>query len=104
MEPSRLLHDLAKKYVWWKTPEEALLFPQRVIAQVMNIGDYSDVQAMSNEQGEDMLKQTLMAAEAGQFNPKSWSYWHYRLGLIKVKTEFDTELDQVPSMPVRKFE
>jgi hypothetical protein len=95
-----LLHDLAKKYIWWKTPEEALLFPQRVIAQVMNIGDYSDVQAMSNDLGEDRLRQTLRAAEAGQFNPKSWSYWHYRLGLIKVETKFD----QVPSMPVRKFE
>jgi hypothetical protein len=112
MERPSLLHDLAKKYVWWKTPEEALLFPQRVIAQVMNIGDYSDVQALNNEQGEDVLKHTLMTAEAGQFNPKSWSYWHYRLGLIKVETkveteietEFDTEFDQVPSMPVRKFE
>jgi hypothetical protein len=104
MEHSNLLRDLARKYVWWKTPDEALLFPQRVIAQVMKIGDYSDVQAMSNEQGEDVLKQTLMAAEAGQFNPKSWSYWHYRLGLSTFDTEFDTEFKKVPSLPVRKFE
>jgi hypothetical protein len=95
MEHSSLLRDLAKKYVWWKTAEEALLFPQRVIAQVMNIGDYSDVQALSNEQGDNVLKQTLLAAEAGQFNPKSWSYWHYRLELA--------ELDRVPTMPIRKF-
>ena len=104
MERSSLLRDLAKKYVWWKTPDEALLFPQRVIAQVMNIGDYSDVQAMNNEQGDDVLKKTLMAAEAGQFNPKSWSYWHYRLGLVEFNTEYDTEFDQIPNMPVRKFE
>ena len=36
------LRRLARKYVWWKTPEEAVAMPRRVIAQVMNIGDYSE--------------------------------------------------------------
>ena len=40
------LKPLASKYIWWKTPEEAVVMPERVIAQVMNIGDYSDVQAL----------------------------------------------------------
>jgi hypothetical protein len=96
MTDTPLLRLLASKYVWWKTPDESLRFPQRVIAQVMNIGDYNDVQAMVRDQTELALTQTLLAAEAGQFSPKSWSYWHYRLGLCQI--------DKVPALPSRKFE
>jgi len=39
------LKPLASKYIWWKTPDEAVAMPERVIAQVMNIGDYADVPA-----------------------------------------------------------
>jgi hypothetical protein len=91
-----LLTSLAQKYIWWKSTDDALLFPQRVIAQVMNIGDYDDVQAMSIELTEDSLKNVLLQAEAGQFNPKSWAYWHYRLGLSLPL--------EAPSMPTRKFD
>ena len=31
------LKPLARKYVWWKTPDEALSMPERVIAQVMTL-------------------------------------------------------------------
>ena len=69
--------------------------PERVIAQVMNIGDYSDVQLLVSQVGDDVLRQVLTQAQAGQFNERSWTYWHYRLGLCSV--------DQVPAMPVRRF-
>lgn len=42
------LKTLARKYIWWKTPDEAITMPERVIAQVMNIGDYSDVRFSSH--------------------------------------------------------
>ena len=89
------LKALAGKYIWWKTPEEAVAMPQRVIAQVMNIGDYADVQALAVQIGDDALRDTLAHAEAGQFNERSWAYWHYRLGLAT--------LDHVPDIPVRRF-
>jgi hypothetical protein len=94
-EASDALRALASKYVWWKTPEEALDRPQRVIAQVMNIGDYDDVQAMASVLGVDRLCDALTRAEAGQFGERSWAYWHYRLDLAK--------LGQVPPLPVRSF-
>jgi hypothetical protein len=89
------LKSLAGKYVWWKTPDEAVSMPLRVIAQVMNIGDYADVQALAAQVGDDVLRDVLSHAEAGQFNERSWAYWHYRLGLASV--------DQVPPLPVRRF-
>jgi hypothetical protein len=89
------LKQLAGKYIWWKTPDEAVAMPERVIAQVMNIGDYADVQALANLVGDDALRAVIAHAEAGQFSARSWAYWHYRLGLASV--------DQVPAAPVRKL-
>ncbi|PKM07719.1 MAG: hypothetical protein CVV14_07490 [Gammaproteobacteria bacterium HGW-Gammaproteobacteria-4] len=89
------LKPLASKYIWWKTPDEAVTMPERVIAQVMNIGDYSDVQSLVAQVGDEVLREVLTHAEAGQFNERSWAYWHYRLGLSSV--------DNVPALPARKF-
>ncbi len=66
---NELMLRLAAKYIWWKTPEEAMLYPERVVAQVMDIG---------------------------QFNVRSWAYWHYRLDLAKP--------GEVPPLPRRRVE
>ncbi len=89
------LKRLAGKYIWWQTPDEAVARPERVIAQVMNMGDYADVQALASALGDETLREILSRAEAGQFNARSWTYWHYRLGL--------TSIDQVPALPTRSF-
>ena len=89
------LKPLACKYIWWKGPDEAVTMPERVIAQVMNIGDYSDVQSLVAQVGDEVLRNVLAHAQAGQFNERSWAYWHYRLGLSSV--------GQVPALPVRSF-
>jgi hypothetical protein len=90
------LKTLASRYIWWKTPDEALATPARVIAQVMNIGDYADVQELTRQVGDDVLRDVLTNAQAGHFSARSWAYWHYRLGLA--------EVDEVPPLPVRKFD
>ncbi len=61
----------------------------------MNIGDYDDVQALVSSVGEGYLRDVLIHAEIGQFNARSWAYWHYRLGLA--------EPDRVPPLPKRKI-
>ncbi len=92
MSRMELLKNFASKYVWWKTPDEAILFPHRIIAQVMNMGDYSDVQLLTENISSEDLEKVLSNAEAGQFTPRSW---HYRLGL--------SQLNEVPPLPIRKF-
>jgi hypothetical protein len=90
-----MLARLARKYLWWKTPAEAMATPEGVIAQVMNLGDFEDVQALANRVGDEVLRDVLTQAEAGQFNARSWAYWHYRLGLA--------EVDHLPPLPTRRF-
>jgi hypothetical protein len=87
-----LLLALAAKYIWWCSAEEAVQSPPRVVAQVMTIGDYDDALLLARELGEDYLREVLAHAQPGQFDPRSWAYWHYRLGL------------EPPDRPVRRFE
>jgi len=86
---------LAGKYIWWKTPDEAVAMPERMVAQVMNIGDYDDVQALAHQVGDEYLRDVLDHAEIGQFNERSWVYWHYGLGLAAP--------GRVPPLPARRF-
>lgn len=90
------LKPFARRYVWWQTPNEAVRMPERVIAQVMDIGDHADVEALASRIGDEALRAVLRQAQPGQFRPRSWTYWHYRLGMSAV--------GQVPPLPARHFE
>jgi hypothetical protein len=82
--------------VWWKTPDEAMRFPERVAAQVMNLGTWDDQTALTAAVGEPYLRQVLRGAEAGQLDARSWHYWHYRLGVAEYGK------NPVPLIPSRK--
>lgn len=90
-----LLKRFAARYIWWRTPEEAAAMPERVVAQVMELGDYDDVTALAQATGDEYLKDILVHAEPGQFSAKSWAYWHYRLKLAKP--------GRVPPLPQRRL-
>ena len=90
-----LLIQQMTRYIWWKSAADAIKMPERVVAQVMNIGDYNDVCALANEIGEEGFSDVLQHAEPGEFDDRSWHYWHYRLGLATLGT--------VPPLPVRTF-
>lgn len=97
MDNLATLRQMAVKYIWWKTPDEAMRYPHRVITQVMNIGDYADVQTMVHALSAVALKEALAAAEAGEFSEKSWVYWHLRLGLCHSQEE-------CPALPMRRVQ
>ena len=93
MNDPRLL-ELAKRYTWWLVPEEAMDYPQRVIARIMDMGTFEDIHELVSIVGEDSLRQVLQNAEAGQFRPRSWSFWQYLLnGLAD---------NAVPPLPIRR--
>jgi len=88
-----IIQQFAAKYIWWKKTDEAALFPRRVIAQVMNLGTFEDVQRLIGTFGAQRLIEVIKGADAGWFSPRSWHYWHFRLGLARP--------GQVPPLPVR---
>ncbi|WP_306598001.1 hypothetical protein [Geothrix sp. 21YS21S-2] len=93
---SRMLFEDARRYIWWETPAEAMLRPDRVIAQVMNMGDFDDSRALLAAIGEASFRVVLEIAEPGWFNERSWHYWHYALGVCPPD-------GTVPPLPARRF-
>ncbi len=85
---------LVAKYLWWKEPVDGAKSPERVALQVMDIGDYEDVQRLVRLAGNAVLRHALQSSEAGQLSPRSWTYWNYRLGLV--------EAGNVPALPTRR--
>ena len=79
---------------WWKTADDALEYPERVIAQVMNLGTLTDVCHLLAAFDLEHLRRVLRHAEPGWFNERSWVFWHYRLGLATITAA-------LPPLPIR---
>jgi hypothetical protein len=91
-----LLRDFAARYIWWKTVDEAMQYPERVLAQVMNFGTFSDLGRLLTAFTSEDLRSVLAQAEPGWFNERSWTYWHLRLGITPVN-------GTPPPLPQRTF-
>ncbi len=70
--------------------------PERLIAQIMDIGEWEDECELEETFSDEVLRHILTHAEPGWFRPKSWSFWNYRLKVVP----FDAE---PPEMPQRSF-
>jgi len=90
-----LLRRLAARYLWWETVERALRHPDQIVAQTMALGDFADVLELERRLGRDRMRRVLLRAAPGQFDERSWAFWHYRLGLARP--------EQVPQRPRRTF-
>ena len=52
-------------YIWWQSPEESLARPERLIAQIMDIGDWDDERNLEITLGVELLRNVLTHAEPG---------------------------------------
>jgi hypothetical protein len=95
-ENRELLINLAKKYICWEEPEEALKRPYRIFAQTMDIGSIEDCQLLVDTFGSSVLSCVLEQHVPGWFSKKSWSFWHRVLDLRGPS-------ETVPPIPERKL-
>ena len=86
------LETIAKRVVWWKTPDAALLDIDSFLCRVMTFGLWDDANYILDVFGEDALRRALRHAPPGVFDPPSWHYWHRRLGIL-----------EIPALPTRNF-
>ncbi|HEX5274985.1 MAG TPA: hypothetical protein VFW34_06900 [Candidatus Rubrimentiphilum sp.] len=93
-EQQKLLRELAEKYFWWQEPGNAPRSNRRIIAQVMEFGDFDDVERAIDVLGIGAFAGVLRNALPGWLSPRSWAYWHYRCRLI-------TPNQSPPPQPVR---
>ena len=90
--PTSQLEVIATRVAWWKAPVDVLANPDDFLCRVMAFGLWSDTTYVIEVFGEDALRQALRFAPAGVFDPASWHYWHYRLGI-----------GEIPELPKREF-
>ncbi len=95
IEQREVLSGLTR-YIWWKDPSHSLLNPERLIAQVMDLGSLDDVRSLESVFSGEILRNVLQNAEPGWFRPKSWSFWHYRLKIIELNKD-------PPELPFRRY-
>ena len=93
-EVRTLLLRIAPRYVWWKTAEEAVAMPERLVRRVIDFGTYDDLRALEIALSERVMADALVTAQGGEISPKSWAYFHYRYGLTEPGSP-------VPPVPVR---
>ncbi len=86
------LARVAKRCVWYKTPEDAVSYTEHFIAHVLTYGTFEDVKALRQQVGNAELRAALDKAPAGVFDARSWNYWNLVLGRR-----------HVPPMPQRRL-
>lgn len=89
-----LMIRMAQRYIWWQPPEVSVTDPRRVIAQVMDVGTFGDIQALAKAVGRNTLTGVLNQARPGWFRPRSWAFWHTVLGLATA--------GRIPPIPSRR--
>lgn len=86
------LETVARRLVWWLPVSTALSDPHRLVAQVMNLGSWSDIQTVRSVFGDQAFEAVLDDPPAGLFTARRWNYWHVRLRRLPA-----------PPRPVRKL-
>jgi hypothetical protein len=75
--------QLAKRLLWWQPPAEAVKDEARLLAQVMVLGTWDDVQQARFIWPESAFRAVLENPPLGLFDAKSWNYWHLIFHLPK---------------------
>jgi len=89
-DPDRLrsiLRPLAERYNWFAAPEIALKNPIDFLARVMDLGTLDDICYVEDNIEPAAFRAAIERARVGDFRPRSWSFWHYRLRLIEPGAE-----------------
>lgn len=90
---SERMQQIARRVVWFATPEQALAQPYLFLAHVMTYGSISDVIYVLDRVGLEAFEETLENAPTGVFDARSWNYWHLMCGHF-----------EAPSLPERRFD
>ncbi|MGH9511579.1 MAG: hypothetical protein ACRD2U_05530 [Terriglobales bacterium] len=86
------LQRVAKRVVWFKTPEEALNDTRLFLAHVMTYGTLDDIAIAMQHYSEADFDLVLTAPPSGVFDIRSWHYWNIRY-----------HHEPVPPLPQRMF-
>jgi hypothetical protein len=85
---------LAKRVIWFESPEKALAEPVRFLAYAFKYADFGDIAVLRQHFNDEALIHALINAPPGIIDARSWAYWNLVL----------RDLSPPPPMPVRTFD
>ncbi|MGA2859393.1 MAG: hypothetical protein ABSE40_21200 [Candidatus Sulfotelmatobacter sp.] len=86
------LQTVAKRVVWFKTPDAALRDVKLFLAHVMTYGTLHDITTTLHYFSEADFEAVLNDPPPGVFDRRSWTYWNVRY-----------RREPVPALPVRNL-
>jgi hypothetical protein len=89
---SPLTLDIARRIIWFESPERALAEPIRFMTYAMTYALHEDMRVLRRYVTDDDMREALDNAPPGIIDPRSWAYWNSKMGRYPA-----------PPMPVRKF-
>ena len=79
MDPELL--RIASRVTWWEAPERVVDREDVFLCRVMALATWEDARHVERIYGRARLRAALQQAAPGVFDPRSWHYWHHRVGL-----------------------
>jgi hypothetical protein len=77
--PRQLLSELERKFFWWEPVGSQPRSDARILAQAMSMAGFAEVRRLEQMLGCDLLAETMLQAEPGWFDERSWEFWRGRL-------------------------
>ena len=76
---SDLMSELENRYFWWEPVGTEPRSAERIVAQAMNMASFDDIIRLERELGYDALLNTMLSAQPGWLDERSWEFWRGRL-------------------------
>ena len=77
--PKEFLSELEREFFWWEPAGSDTRSEIRILAQAMNFAGFADVRRLEQTVGHDLLAETMLGAEPGWIDERSWEFWRGRL-------------------------
>ena len=78
---NKAMENIAREYVWWYSPQEALKNTDYFLLHVMNLATWEDAQKVLAHYGTAPFVHALHDALPGALTEKSWVFWHHWFNL-----------------------
>ena len=77
--PKELLSELERKFFWWEPVGSQPRSDARILAQAMSMAGFEEMRRLEQVLGYDLLAETMLQAEPGWIDERSWEFWRGRV-------------------------
>lgn len=74
------IETIARRVVWFESPEEALADPVRFMAYAMARATHEDMKVIRRYVDDADFREALDKAPPGIIDRRSWAYWNSKMG------------------------